>query len=1282
VVAATLAAAVAVIAVVGCSSSEPAPNLVVAESALNANPQITNFVVYGQNSATLRDRTVLSGGDVGVRAKGTGPFLVSGYELALAAGVRVDTTRNLIANRVLLQGARVGDVQTNTLTVQNGGTYAKKYAFPSAMPALPALAPVSPGTAPLAVKGSATLVASPGSYGAVTIGYQGVLQLKGGVYQLASLRLDNEARIEALAPVQVRVAGRFGALDRVWIGAATGVTLTAGDLRIEVAGKNGSSGSLADAPKAVAFGNDATIRAVTLVPNGTLQAGQRTTLAGALLGRDVFVDTDSKVTFESGVAALPCAQLCDDGNPCTKDTCSGQACAHALVAAGTSCSDGNACNGAETCDGAGHCRAGTPPSCSPPDQCHAAGVCDPVTGLCSNLAKPDGTPCDDGNACTTGDVCKLGVCGGTPQTCDDGLACTADSCNPDGTCAHAITTGSCAIDGACYAADATSPANQCQQCEPGSSQTGWTPKSNGSACGDGNGCTCQDGICRGRAGDNNLCCTPTTCQAMGKDCGQISDGCGGTLSCGSCTAPATCGGGGVNNVCGTHLPDPLNVKQPNAFATKEVLLVSDVDWHAVLPLVPAAIWQATTDAEYATCPHAYGGAGHACAVPTLIFHQEAGASCAESPVASCISSDLDATVNFLGRYSPSKISYAGTLPADATALLASKFTLAAAPPVTSYWRSWNTVVYVADNYPLALLAAGLASIENAPLLIKGFNDAVDLSRKNVLCVGLNASVCDSSFTTALDVQRRIVQLVPSDKLLLTAPADLTTPPATSTYPITFEQTQGTLGILFAGYSLAAPFLAAAKLEVLLPYTDANHSYQAIDAFISSQIASIPVPTPAYLTIAAPPNQVPAARDDYCALDRVIPGCTDYTWTQVDGAIYGDLDGDYFQDLAVGRLGGFSVSDVSAYIAGDLFYDRLPASTESLTLQAFSQYPGNAVDTAQFVDRAFSLAGLHGTNLTADDGQEFASDSFSGKRVIYYVGHGNYFGGLNGFETFRLREQRVWFQSSAVATFGCSTCAYDRMLPESQSLLFCDDIIRRGALAYVGAVDDDGSNTIVTRDWLRYLAKGEDLGTAFKHASNQAIADPSYAYSPYNTLLGDPTFAPRFAAVGDVDLAHVVVSQPSAPVAGTVTRTVTVALDAITTKRYQGRYLSDAGFVSIAGPSFTGDSIESSSVGYLKYGPDGSPPSEMFDQTLNLGVAVPNPSNGAFLDVAHAERVVNSQVVDMTDSVVAMHTFDLAGSSYFYIGFQELGPPGLPLVPAQAPYTTPPVTLTVVLRFLQ
>jgi hypothetical protein len=46
-------------------------------------------------------------------------------------------------------------------------------------------------------------------------------------------------------------------------------------------------------------------------------------------------------------------------------------------------------------------------------------------------------------------------------------------------------------------------------------------------------------------------CTPLTCQAQGLNCGQAGDGCGNTISCGTCTAPATCGGGGDQGICGT-----------------------------------------------------------------------------------------------------------------------------------------------------------------------------------------------------------------------------------------------------------------------------------------------------------------------------------------------------------------------------------------------------------------------------------------------------------------------------------------------------------------------------------------------------------------------------------------------------------------------------------------------------------------------------------------------------------------------------------------------------------
>jgi hypothetical protein len=57
-------------------------------------------------------------------------------------------------------------------------------------------------------------------------------------------------------------------------------------------------------------------------------------------------------------------------------------------------------------------------------------------------------------------------------------------------------------------------------------------------------------------------CVPTTCAAQGANCGSVADGCGGTLSCGDCIQPDTCGGGGLPNVCGTPTSDPCGTTPP------------------------------------------------------------------------------------------------------------------------------------------------------------------------------------------------------------------------------------------------------------------------------------------------------------------------------------------------------------------------------------------------------------------------------------------------------------------------------------------------------------------------------------------------------------------------------------------------------------------------------------------------------------------------------------------------------------------------------------------------
>jgi len=54
-----------------------------------------------------------------------------------------------------------------------------------------------------------------------------------------------------------------------------------------------------------------------------------------------------------------------------------------------------------------------------------------------------------------------------------------------------------------------------------------------------------------------VACTPQSCASQAKNCGSVSDGCGGTLNCGVCSAGQSCGGGGIANLCGGSTTGPI-----------------------------------------------------------------------------------------------------------------------------------------------------------------------------------------------------------------------------------------------------------------------------------------------------------------------------------------------------------------------------------------------------------------------------------------------------------------------------------------------------------------------------------------------------------------------------------------------------------------------------------------------------------------------------------------------------------------------------------------------------
>lgn len=169
---------------------------------------------------------------------------------------------------------------------------------------------------------------------------------------------------------------------------------------------------------------------------------------------------------------------CDDGNPCTDDTCDATTgCTH-TPAPGRACDDANACTVGDTCDTNGLCVGGAPLNCDDWNAC-TGDTCDPATG-CVNTNN-DANPCDDGNACTSDDRCSAGTCMGTPYSCEAPDQCQqgTGTCNGDGTCSYENVPDGTACDdgntctgcpaGGCqvtYDIDATLLDNEGYSCDP------------------------------------------------------------------------------------------------------------------------------------------------------------------------------------------------------------------------------------------------------------------------------------------------------------------------------------------------------------------------------------------------------------------------------------------------------------------------------------------------------------------------------------------------------------------------------------------------------------------------------------------------------------------------------------------------------------------------------------------------------------------------------------------------------------------------------------------------
>ncbi|MSP92131.1 MAG: hypothetical protein EXR79_10075 [Myxococcales bacterium] len=162
---------------------------------------------------------------------------------------------------------------------------------------------------------------------------------------------------------------------------------------------------------------------------------------------------------------------CNDGNPCTTDTCEFMqgGCKHVHVAPGTACGGGSCAQVVWTppgaCNLAGQCVAAPAKSCSDASPC-TQDVCNAAQGC---LYKPalEGALCDDGNGCTASDTCQGGACSGKAVACNDSNSCTVDSCSKANGCVALPLDATACVSGKCTVGD---------QCKAGACVAGTKPK--------------------------------------------------------------------------------------------------------------------------------------------------------------------------------------------------------------------------------------------------------------------------------------------------------------------------------------------------------------------------------------------------------------------------------------------------------------------------------------------------------------------------------------------------------------------------------------------------------------------------------------------------------------------------------------------------------------------------------------------------------------------------------------------------------------------------------------
>lgn len=556
-------------------------------------------------------------------------------------------------------------------------------------------------------------------------------------------------------------------------------------------------------------------------------------------------------------------------------------------------------------------------------------------------------------------------------------------------------------------------------------------------------------------------------------------------------------------------------------------------------------------------------------VPTLVYHQEANGI------------DVDSTLHFLrsylGRSSEAKIIHIGPFPAGLKELLDSDLELREqqTEPVESVRAlqakeddidTW--VIVARDDYRSGMVAAAFASLHHALLFFLDANNLADYENmtadgKKVYLIGDIDEQVKEHFRsqaetfacyTREEIQQFYLAQTLTDKIILVNPDDLKLE-VEEYNPILLNVMQGKIDKVYGKMSLVAPFLAAAKHELILPISSTNPYTidYLLDDFVKETDESLGIKMQ-YLTIMASPEAIPMA----ISIGEHKTRSGD-VWVELDGRHYASLGRNEAEiDLAVGRIFGITVSDCSAYVARVLFFDDMHRQPDKLALLIMTEakvYENGVVKTvstanelrkymtneywtpdvkAQF-DDFWEYLGEEALDLakeTSDPNQiekvKCFRERYQKATLILYIGHADCNGVRGIIDTTEPYYREMYLNFPVIIGAACLTGAYEwvkrdqKCSPKEYKLtnLFAAQNIRRGAMGQQCAVDYAYRHEECDELLRGLYVEGLTLGEAFRRAKNAELkrdeesphfsnwTDHKVKGDPHYVLVGDPTFRPK------------------------------------------------------------------------------------------------------------------------------------------------------------------------------